>query len=238
VLDAEFESWFAAEVAALPSVIAVALGGSRARGEHRPDSDWDFALYYRGHFDPDVVRARGWPGEISEVGGWGGGVMNGGGWLEIDGRHVDLHYRDLDEVTHWLTEAQAGRFEKQFLMFYLAGIPTYVVAAELAINRVLAGTLPRPEYPAALRESAARRWHHDAQLSLSYQPANDPVVAIGNVSRALLEEAHSRVAARGIWVTNEKRLVARAGLDGVADLLRTGPVSDYVEAATAAIKSP
>lgn len=27
---------------------AVGLGGSRARGDHRADSDWDFAVYYRG----------------------------------------------------------------------------------------------------------------------------------------------------------------------------------------------
>lgn len=230
--DRQFESWFAAEVATLPGVVAVSLGGSRARGEHRPDSDWDFALYYRGHFDPGTVRARGWDGEISDIGGWGGGIMNGGGWLRIDGRHVDLHYRDLDDVLHWTAEAEAGRYEKQFLMFYLAGIPTYVLAAELAINRVLYGELPRPEYPAALRESAARRWHNDALLSLSYQPTNDPAVAVGNVTRALIEEAHSRVAARGIWVTNEKRLVARAGLDNVARLLHT---DDYGAAVREAI---
>jgi predicted nucleotidyltransferase len=36
----------------LPAVKAVTLGGSRAAGTHRPDSDWDFAVYYRGHFDP------------------------------------------------------------------------------------------------------------------------------------------------------------------------------------------
>lgn len=225
--DAEFESWFAAEVAAFPGVVAVSLGGSRARGEHRPDSDWDFALYYRGHFDPDVVRARGWEGEISDLGGWGGGIMNGGGWLRVDGRPVDLHYRDLDEVLHWTAEADKGRFEKQFLMFYLAGIPTYVVTAELAINRVLYGELPRPHYPAALRESAARRWHNDALMSLSYQPKDDPAVALGNATKALIEEAHSRVAAAGIWVTNEKRLVARAGLDHVA---RRQHNDDYLEA--------
>jgi predicted nucleotidyltransferase len=225
--DTDFEAWFAGEVSRLPGVVAVSLGGSRARDEHRPDSDWDFALYYRGSFDPDVVRARGWDGEISDIGGWGGGIMNGGGWLRIGDRHVDLHYRDLDDVLHWTAEAEQGRFEKQFLMFYLAGIPTYALTAELAINKVLYGELPRPEYPAALKESASRRWHNDALMSLSYQPKNDPAVAIGNVTRALLEEAHSRAAARGIWVTNEKRLVARAGLDHVARLLHT---DEYVGA--------
>jgi predicted nucleotidyltransferase len=29
----------------LPGVSAVTLGGSRAEGIHRPDSDWDFSIY-------------------------------------------------------------------------------------------------------------------------------------------------------------------------------------------------
>jgi hypothetical protein len=31
-------------------------------------------------------------------------------WLQVDGRRVDLHYRDLDDVEHWLAEAHVGRF--------------------------------------------------------------------------------------------------------------------------------
>lgn len=30
---------------AVPAVQAVALDGSRAQGTHRPDSDWDMAVY-------------------------------------------------------------------------------------------------------------------------------------------------------------------------------------------------
>jgi predicted nucleotidyltransferase len=36
----------AADLAGLPGVVAVVLGGSRAAGTHRPDSDWDLGLYY------------------------------------------------------------------------------------------------------------------------------------------------------------------------------------------------
>ncbi len=39
-------------LAELPGVVAVALGGSRALGTARLDSDWDIGLYYRGRFDP------------------------------------------------------------------------------------------------------------------------------------------------------------------------------------------
>lgn len=58
-----------ARLAQLPGVVAVALGGSRARGEARPDSDWDFGLYYRGWIDPADVRGLGWPGDVTVPGG-------------------------------------------------------------------------------------------------------------------------------------------------------------------------
>lgn len=147
--DADFLSATADRLAALPAVEAVALGGSRAQGTHTAGSDWDLAVYYRGAFDPADLRSVGWEGEVSEIGGWGGGVFNGGAWLTIDGRKVDVHYRDLDVVEHELAEAKAGRFRVEPLLFHLAGIPSYLVVAELAVNQVLRGELPRPEgYPA------------------------------------------------------------------------------------------
>src|SRR5689334_5527503 len=125
--DEAFLAHVTQRLAMLPHVQAVALGGSRATGTHGPDSDWDFAIYYRGPFSPQDVRALGWPGEVSELGGWGGGVFNGGAWLEADDRRVDVHYRDLDDVEHQLAEAREGRFQIERLLFHLAGIPTYIV---------------------------------------------------------------------------------------------------------------
>jgi len=96
--DAAFTQWFGAELATLPGVRAVTLGGSRASGTSHPASDWDFAIYYRRVFDPSSLRNKGWQGDVSEIGGWGGGVMNGGAWLTVAERRVDVIYRDLDEV--------------------------------------------------------------------------------------------------------------------------------------------
>jgi predicted nucleotidyltransferase len=226
VHDIEFERWLTEELAALPGVLAVCLGGSRAQMTNRPDSDWDFGIYYRGQFEPQSLREKGWDGEVSEVGGWGGGVMNGGAWLTIDERRVDVHYRDLDEVEHWCAEAEAGRFRKELLLFYVAGIPTYVVMGELATNRVLSGSLPRPAYPELLATSAGGRWQKDALASLGYAAAalrarRDPTVALSNAGRGLVEAAHSVLAHQRQWALNEKGLVARAGLDEYAwQLLR------------------
>lgn len=155
--DEEFLDHVADRLAGLPGVRAVTLGGSRAQGTHTPESDWDLAVYYRGRFDPDDLRAVGWPGRVSEIGEWGG-VFNGGAWFTIDGRRVDVHYRDLDVVEHRLAEAERGRFRVEPLLFHLAGIPTYPLVAGLAANRVRRGELPRPDgYPPALRRNAPPR---------------------------------------------------------------------------------
>ncbi|MET9115161.1 nucleotidyltransferase domain-containing protein [Streptomyces longwoodensis] len=212
-------------LAALPTVRAVALGGSRAQGTARPDSDWDLAVYYRGPFDPDDLRAVGWEGEVSEVGGWGGGLFNGGAWLTIDDRRVDVHYRDLDVVEHQLAEAQQGRFHVEPLLFHLAGIPSYLLAAELAVNKTLHGHLPRPDtYPPLLRRTASDHWHGTARATLAYaRSAHAPVgrrtETVGALAVAAAQAAHAVLAARGEWVTNEKRLLERAGLREVDELV-------------------
>jgi predicted nucleotidyltransferase len=222
--DDAFCGYVAGRLARLPGVRAVALGGSRAAGTSRPDSDWDFAVYYRGAFSPDDLRAIGWPGTVSEIGGWGGGVFNGGAWLQVDGRTVDVHYRDLDDVDYRLAEARAGRFGVEPLMFHLAGIPTYVVVAEMALNQVLSGELERPAYPDALRAAAPPRWWQDAQATLDYGRAayaarGQLAQTAGTIAVAACQAAHAVLAATGQWVTNEKVLLDRAGLRGVDRLL-------------------
>jgi predicted nucleotidyltransferase len=229
--DRAFANRIAEQLAELPTVDAVSLGGSRATGAATQDSDWDFAIYYRGRFSPDDLRALGWQGEVSDVGGWGGGVFNGGAWLTIDGRRVDIHYRDLDDVEHQRSEAEAGRFEIERLLFHVAGVPTYIVVAELALNRVLVGDLPRPSYPAKLRAAAPRRWWAEAEHWLDYAAAAharrghvaETAAAIGV---AACQAAHAVLAARGEWITNEKALLDRADLraiDEITGRLRADP---------------
>jgi len=153
----------AGELATIPGVVAVALGGSRAGGTATSSSDWDFGVYYRGSLDTDAIRRLGWSGRVFEPGDWGR-LVNGGAWLEVDGQRVDLIYRDLDVVSRWTSEAEQGRFEIQREVGYVAGIATYVLAGELAINEMLVGELPRPSFPDALRQERpcsvgpSRRW--------------------------------------------------------------------------------
>jgi predicted nucleotidyltransferase len=241
--DSSFRDAVAHALSRLPGVEAVMLGGSRASGRHTPESDWDFSIYYRGSFDVGVVRALGWPGEVSELGGWGGGVFNGGAWLTVGGRRVDVHFRDLHDVERRMREAEKGEFAIEPLLFYLAGIPTYVLVAELALGKALSGSLPRPDFPAVLKAEGFRVWQERAGLTLqyarkAYAERGDVVMTLGSIARALLEAGHARLAREGIWITNEKGLLARAGLQPEGDwfLPDTGgagslvPLLDRIEA--------
>jgi hypothetical protein len=219
----------AERLAEIPGVVAVALGGSRATGTASTDSDWDFGLYYRGTLDPADVTALEWPGQVFAPGDWGR-LVNGGAWLEVDGVKVDLVYRDLDEVLRWTAEAEAGRFEVQREVGYVAGLATYTLAGELAVNEVLRGELPRPAFPDRLRETAPPVWSNLAAGALAigtvHARRGDRVACLANLAQAVLATAQARLAAAGEWVLNEKRLVARADLTAAETILSPAAADD------------
>ncbi|CAN5606367.1 nucleotidyltransferase domain-containing protein [soil metagenome] len=212
----------AATLSRIPGVIAVTLGGSRAGNRARADSDWDFGLYYRGTLDASHIRALGFTGHVVAPGEWGR-LVNGGAWLTIEGRRVDLLYRDLGFVEHWIAEAAAGRYELDQVEGYVAGMATYVLAGELALGKVLVGALPRPDFPDALRRSAPLRWYGSGDFSLSIAETlalrADTVSCAGLLAKAAIATAQGRLAARGEWALNEKGIVSRAGLDEAAAIL-------------------
>jgi hypothetical protein len=212
----------AARLAAIPGVVAVTLGGSRATNTAVEGSDWDFGLYYRDRLDPADIAALGWPGRVFAPGEWGQ-IVNGGAWLTVDGTRVDLIYRDLGEVLRWTAAAEDGLFEIQREVGYVAGIATYVLAGELALGKVLAGDLPRPGFPEKLRKTAPQAWARLAAGALHFADVHaqrlDRAACLANLCQAVLASGQGRLAAAGEWILNEKRLVERAGLHDVQALL-------------------
>jgi len=212
----------ARRLAEIPGVLAVTLGGSRARGTARPDSDWDFGLYYRGTIDPADIATLGWQGEISGPGGWGP-VVNGGAWLVVEGERIDLCYRELDEVLSCVAEAERGEFRIHPLATYVGGIASYVVVGELAICKQLVGTLPRPSFPHALAVSAPPRWRQLSMMAVrtarSHASRGDVVATVSNLGIAVVTEANARLAERREWALNEKGIVDRAGLSEAHGIL-------------------
>jgi predicted nucleotidyltransferase len=204
----------ARELASLDGVVGVVLGGSRAGGTHRPDSDWDLGLYYRSSqrpFDPAGARRLGHQGHVSELGEWGP-VVNGGGWLTVAGLPVDVLFRDLDTIEVWLREAEQGRFEVCAQNGYVVGAPTYLPVGELALCEPISGELPRPTFPPALASAARSHWQGRASVSLlfaqGYARLADAVCCAGMVTDAILCTAHARLAWRREW--GPQREAARA----------------------------
>ncbi|MEU4475728.1 nucleotidyltransferase domain-containing protein [Micromonospora sp. NPDC023888] len=212
---------------AVTGVVAVALGGSRARAEHRPDSDWDLGLYYRGELDLPALRAVAasvaddTAVALTAPGGWGPWV-DGGGWLRIGGAAVDWIYRDLDRVRRVWTDCQAGRYEVGAQVGHPLGFYSSAYAGEVALCQVLAdptGELTRlreqvREYPPALADAlVASGWEAGFLLAGAAKASagGDSGYVAGCLFRVvgvLAQVLHARASR---WLVNEKGMIAAAG---------------------------
>ncbi|MDT0391065.1 nucleotidyltransferase domain-containing protein [Streptomyces dubilierae] len=225
-------------LSAVGGVVGVCLGGSRARGTHRPDSDFDLGLYYRPPLDTPALRAlaaelTGEPTEVTEPGGWGPWV-DGGAWLTVDGHRVDWIYRDLDRVHRVWRQCRAGHFEIGAQPGHPLGVYSHSYAGELALGRVLAD--PHGElrtlreqirhYPEPLREALIdnARWETPFILAAARKGAarGDTFHVAGCLFRAVGLLVHALHAHDRRWVLNEKGAVAAAGGSAAAPADFTG----------------
>lgn len=172
----------ASDIASVRGIVGVTLGGSRARGTHRPDSDVDLGLYRRGTVDLTALQACAdrWsltPAPVTAPGGWGPWV-DGGAWLrvalpdrtELPDRTaptavptpvaVDWIHRDLDRVHAQWERAQRGEFAFHEQPGHPLGFLDVAYVGELATSRTLAdnhGELAElrrsMSYPPALAEA-------------------------------------------------------------------------------------
>jgi hypothetical protein len=207
-------------------VHAVALGGSRARGQHMPASDVDIGLYYRPPLDVRALeelaqQVAGPNARVTAPGDWGPWV-DGGAWLCIDGTAVDWLYRDLDRVRRSVSDAQEGRFAWHFQVGHPLGVPDFLYAGEAALAIVLAdpsGELSalqraaRP-YPPRLRDAVVSGlWEAGFCLQNAEKAVSraDSAYVCGCLFRAILLCAHALHAHAGRWLINEKGAVNAAG---------------------------
>lgn len=215
----------AERLTAVPGIHAVVLGGSRARGTHRPDSDWDLGLYYRGAPDLAALTAlasgfQGSPVEVAGPGGWGPWV-NGGAWLRVDGVPVDWILRDLDRVEAVWSECRQGRFEVGVQPGHPLGFWSPAYPGEVALGRVLAdphGELTAlqqqtSDYPEPLRAALAEAaWEAEFSVGSARKsaPGGDPLHVALCLSRAFGILAQSLHAHHRTWCLNEKGALAAA----------------------------
>ena len=215
----------------VPGIVAVALGGSRARGDHTAGSDVDLGLYYRPPLDVDglaaLAREVAGPGaEVTVPGAWGPWV-DGGAWLRIDGTAVDWIYRDVDRVHASWAAAQQGQVTFHAQVGHPLGWPESGYAGELALGRLLAdptGELSAlreqlSTYPPALAEAmvVGCLWEADFCVAIARKatPRADTAYVAGCLSRSLELCAQALHGWAGRWLVNEKGAVPAAGrLDG------------------------
>lgn len=216
----------AARLARVGGVVGVMLGGSRARGEHASDSDFDLGLYYRGGLDLAALRelavdVAGPEARLTAPGEWGPWV-DGGGWLTIEGAAVDWIYRDLDRVRASWRDAAAGRFAFHAQVGHPLGFPDFAYAGEVALGVVLAdptGELAAlreraGHYPEALaRALVARLQEADFVLRIAAKaaPRGDTAYVAGCLFRVVGLCAHALHGRASRWAINEKGLVTAAG---------------------------
>ena len=163
-------------------LVAITLGGSRARGTAHATSDYDIGLYFSGArpLDTDellrVVRTlvdEPATTTVTPVGGWGPWIV-GGGWLSIGGKKVDLLYRNLEAVAQVIAACRAGEISMSYQAGHPHGFCSAIWMGEIALGLPLhdpTGSLARLKalaqpYPEALRDALIRRFQWEILFSI------------------------------------------------------------------------
>ncbi|MBS0518513.1 MAG: nucleotidyltransferase domain-containing protein [Proteobacteria bacterium] len=211
----------------VPGIRAIVLGGSRARGEAAAHSDYDIGLYYEPDNPIDVGRlakaAMLLPGaarsSVTAVGEWGPWI-NGGAWLSVDGRRVDLLYRDLAKAGAVVDACRAGTVERVYQPGHPHAFVSAIYAGELALCQVLWD----PEnvlvplrrkcapYPEALGEALIRTFFWEARFALENaghgRGRDDPSYVAGCAFRSIACLCQTLFALNRTYLLNEKGAVA------------------------------
>jgi hypothetical protein len=202
----------------IEGIKALALGGSRARGTAREDSDLDLALYYDpgapfavGELDTAACELddRHTNGLVTPLGAWGNGV-NGGGWLVMGGHQVDLLYRDLSRVRTVIEQCVRGEIDAVYQLGHPQGFqnqiyagemhvcqPLYDPAADLAALKQLVAA-----YPARMRRALVDKHLFDAQFEIEIAAGPATRGDIAYVSQCLARAAGFMVLV--LYALNER----------------------------------
>ena len=166
----------------IKGVIAVALGGSWARGRAALDADIDLNIYYEDDTRPSIGALRKLavalnpsvsPEMVTDF--WAKGqLLNGGAWLWVEGRRIDWRYQDLDHVRRAVEQTRSGVFACYYQPGFPHGFFSHYIMGEVfyakplydptgAFEQLKALTEP---YPQALRHALIKAFAHEADVAL------------------------------------------------------------------------
>ncbi len=219
-----------ASVSKIDGIVAIVLGGSRARGTADAWSDIDLGIYYDSSrpFSTMALGAaaqelddRHSAGLVTGFGEWGPGV-NGGGWLEIRGHHVDFLYREIGAVREAIDECIAGRPRSIYQLGHPLGFHVQIYAGEIHVCRPLfdpsaaiAGLKAKvANYPEEFRRAVIGKHLFDAEfeISIASKPASrgDVMYVAGCLFRAAGFMTLVLYALNRKFFLNEKGAVAES----------------------------
>jgi predicted nucleotidyltransferase len=223
----------------IEGVVAVALGGSWARGEAHPDSDVDLGIYYRPENPPRITGLRLLarelddrhpPDAVTDFGEWGPWI-NGGGWLTIEGRRVDWLYRDLDLIECTVGECSVGRPAVYYQPGHPHGFHTHIYMGEVHYCRPLhdpEGVLKSLKsatwnYPPRLKRALIRGQLWEARFALDTCRKSAARGDVFYVAGCLFRCAACMIQA--LFALNERYLINEKGSVEATDSLPLRPTN-------------
>jgi predicted GNAT family N-acyltransferase len=226
------------ELAALPGVAAVVLGGSHARGFATEGSDVDLGLLYHDAAPLDVAAVRALAARwndapapvVSALYEWGPWV-NGGAWLSVRGRRVDLLYRSAERVEQELEAARAGRHEVHFgqqppfgfwsgtlLGEAASALPLHDPDGLAARLRAASAAYPEALRAAVLRDMARAVPFHLGSFAAKFAARGDAWGTAACLARCVWQLGLALFAANRVYLVNDKTLLDE--IDGFAEAPR------------------
>jgi len=212
-------------LADVPGVQAVVLGGSRARGSAHAASDYDIGLYFKTAIPLDTERVLAAAKDIADdpaattvtpVGEWGQWIV-GGAWLSVEGRTVDLLYRDADAVEAVMESCCAAVVTMDYQPGHPHGFCSAIWMGEIAycqplhdpngvIARLKSIALP---YPPALRAALIRRF----QWEISFGVENAELAAARGEQTHVAGCLYRSIAciAQVLFALNQRYLINEKG---------------------------
>ncbi|MDZ8227019.1 MULTISPECIES: nucleotidyltransferase domain-containing protein [unclassified Nostoc] len=226
----QFINYIVSNLQSIEGIIAVSLGGSRARGNHTLKSDVDLGIYYNPEKPPDLIALNRLACELDDnhrvnlitaIGEWGKWI-NGGGWLQVQGVGVDFLYRDLVKVNRVIDDCHAGQITIDYQPGHPHGFVSSIYMGEIAFchalydhNGVLeALKLKTKPYPVGLKQATIDTFAWEISFSLLVAKKaiarNDIVYAAGCCFRSVACMNQVLFALNEDYLLNEKGALAIA----------------------------
>ncbi|WP_161662281.1 nucleotidyltransferase domain-containing protein [Pedobacter sp. V48] len=215
-----------ADLKSIDHVVAVVLGGSFATGKATENSDLDIGIYYNGNqpFHITAVKsvaekyATDQAPTVTDFYQWGPWV-NGGAWLQTESGKVDFLYRNLDQVTNTIENAQNGKWDNHYeqqppygfsSVIYLAEIESCIPAydKENTISKLKSAI---KNYPAKLKQTIIQEALWSAEFTIlnadGFAQKEDYYNTFGCITRALKSIVNALFAINEKYPIGDKKAI-------------------------------